>query len=213
MPRAGGDVDGRRELIVGGERVVDIVVRVYGGAEPLGARVAMTSLAFMLELVPEAGLVDVDRKLLVPGAARHLGRGVVNGLGLGRVEQAPAALETRRAALDRREGADQFALDGEPGDGKFSTARWVCARHFAVAGTRTSPIESRSIRNSCWPVCPMRPSLSTCRPSPAPGRSPALEVHRAVRLSLVSEWVLSISRIVPLLDRITIDSVCAPPAR
>ena len=35
-----------------------------------------------------------------------------------------------------------------PEIGKFSTARWVCARHFAAAGTRTSPMESVSMRNS-----------------------------------------------------------------
>ena len=35
---------------------------------------------------------------------------------------------------------------GCPEIGKFSTARCVCARHFAAAGTRTSPIESFSMR-------------------------------------------------------------------
>ncbi len=35
---------------------------------------------------------------------------------------------------------------GWPEIGKFSTARWVCARHLAAAGTRTSPIESFSMR-------------------------------------------------------------------
>ena len=33
-----------------------------------------------------------------------------------------------------------------PDSGKFSTARCVCARHSAAAGTRTSPIESCSTR-------------------------------------------------------------------
>src|SRR5664279_2584995 len=37
---------------------------------------------------------------------------------------------------------------GWPEIGKFSTARWVCARHLAVAGTLTSPIESFSTRYS-----------------------------------------------------------------
>jgi hypothetical protein len=35
-----------------------------------------------------------------------------------------------------------------PEIGKFSTARWVWARHSASAGTRTSPIVSRSTRYS-----------------------------------------------------------------
>ncbi len=30
--------------------------------------------------------------------------------------------------------------------GKFSTARWVCARHRALTGTRTSPMVSCSMR-------------------------------------------------------------------
>jgi hypothetical protein len=34
-----------------------------------------------------------------------------------------------------------------PEIGKFSIARWVCARHFADAGTRISPMESRSMRS------------------------------------------------------------------
>ena len=41
---------------------------------------------------------------------------------------------------------------GVPEIGKFSTARWVWARHFAHAGTRTSPMESCSMRYSApWP--------------------------------------------------------------
>ena len=41
---------------------------------------------------------------------------------------------------------------GVPEIGKFSTARWVWARHFAQAGTRTSPMESCSMRYSA-PSC------------------------------------------------------------
>ena len=37
---------------------------------------------------------------------------------------------------------------GVPEIGKFSTARCVWARHFAQAGTRTSPMESCSMRYS-----------------------------------------------------------------
>src|SRR4029453_5051912 len=40
-----------------------------------------------------------------------------------------------------------------PEIGKFSTARWVCARHSAVIGTRTSPMVSCSMRYSTsWGV-------------------------------------------------------------
>ena len=47
-------------------------------------------------------------------------------------------------------------------------------------------------------------------PSPVPGPSKSIEEYAR---SLVSECQLSTSRIVPLLPRITIDWVCAPPAR
>ena len=41
---------------------------------------------------------------------------------------------------------------GRPEIGKFCTARWVCAPHSASAGTCSSPMLSRSMRNcaSCW---------------------------------------------------------------
>ena len=45
-----------------------------------------------------------------------------------------------------------------PEIGKFSTARWVWARYRASAGTRTSPMVSRSIRKSLMPP--------SCQPGP-----------------------------------------------
>ncbi|GAA4434876.1 hypothetical protein GCM10023148_41280 [Actinokineospora soli] len=45
--------------------------------------------------------------------------------------------------------ADEF--DAGPGKWRLSTARWVCARHSASAGTWTSPIVSCSVRNSAMP--------------------------------------------------------------
>ena len=52
---------------------------------------------------------------------------------------AAAALISARAAMCTRSSP-------VPEIGKFSTARCVCARHNAVAGTRTSPIVSCSMR-------------------------------------------------------------------
>ena len=44
-----------------------------------------------------------------------------------------------------------------PEIGKFSTARWVCAPQRAWAGTRTSPIESCSIRKPASSLVAMPP--------------------------------------------------------
>ena len=44
-----------------------------------------------------------------------------------------------------------------PEIGKFSTARWVWACHLAASGTRTSPMESCSMRY--LPLCSPRLSL------------------------------------------------------
>ena len=52
------------------------------------------------------------------------------------------------AALMRASASICAARVGCPEIGKFSTARWVWAPHLASAGTRTSPIESCSIRSS-----------------------------------------------------------------
>jgi hypothetical protein len=53
---------------------------------------------------------------------------------------------------------------GVPLIGKFSTARWVCARQSASRGTWTSPMESCSVRNSCSSLTPRTyPSKPRCR--------------------------------------------------
>ena len=52
------------------------------------------------------------------------------------------------AALMRASASIWARSSRTPEIGKFSTARWVWARHFAEVGTCTSPIESRSTRDS-----------------------------------------------------------------
>ena len=55
---------------------------------------------------------------------------------------------TDATALLMRASASIWARSSRmPEIGKFSIARCVCARHLADAGTRTSPIESRSMRS------------------------------------------------------------------
>ena len=49
-----------------------------------------------------------------------------------------------------------------PEIGKFSTARWVCARHNAFAGTRTSPMVSCSMRYSASIGHELVPLCSRC---------------------------------------------------
>jgi hypothetical protein len=58
-----------------------------------------------------------------------------------RLTDATAALMRARASIWERSSRS-------PEIGKFSTARCVWARHLAFAGTRTSPIESVSMRSS-----------------------------------------------------------------
>src|ERR1700682_3117977 len=58
-----------------------------------------------------------------------------------RLAWAAAPLSRARAAIRERSMR-------RPDMGKFSTARWVCADHLAFKGTRTSPIESCSVRYS-----------------------------------------------------------------
>ncbi len=59
-----------------------------------------------------------------------------------------SALASAAAPLMRASAAMSERSSRTPETGKFSTARWVCAAQRADAGTRTSPIVSRSMRNS-----------------------------------------------------------------
>ncbi len=61
----------------------------------------------------------------------------------------PSARRTDAAAALMRASASIWPRSSViPEIGKFSTARWVCARHRALPGTRTSPIESLSVLSS-----------------------------------------------------------------
>ena len=95
-----------------------------------------------------AGLEDVDRELVVV-----LGRRRPRGGGRDRVGASSASTPSRpfaaaAAALTWPSAWISARLEGVPLIGKFSTARWVWALHSASAGTRTSPMESCSMRKS-----------------------------------------------------------------
>ncbi len=63
------------------------------------------------------------------------------------LSRTPSSALTLAAAPLIRASASMCARSMRcPETGKFSTARWVWARHLAWAGTRTSPMESCSIR-------------------------------------------------------------------
>ncbi len=112
----GGDVDRGRELVVGRERVVDVVIGVDGRAEPFGRQARQHLVGVHVRRGARSRLEHVDRELGVPVAARDLDGAVVDRLGLGGVEHALAAAQRRRRALDRGERADQFAFDRPPRD-------------------------------------------------------------------------------------------------
>ena len=112
------------------------------------AREAMTSLVFMLEEVPEpvwktsignsASYLPVAISLPAAMMASAISP-----------SNAPESLLTCAHAAFRRPIA-RICADSKPRPeiGKFSTARWVCARHSASLGTCTSPIVSCSMRYS-----------------------------------------------------------------
>ncbi len=110
----------------------------------------MTSLAFMFEDVPEpvwktsTGKWSSQRPSTTSAAASAIAAATSSST-------TPSSALTLAAAALIRPSASMCARSSRcPLTGKFSTARWVCARHLAWAGTRTSPIESCSIRY--WPL-------------------------------------------------------------
>ena len=96
-----------------------------------------------------AGLEDVDRELVVVLARRRSRPPRPRSRRAARRVITPSsALARAAAALIRASAWTRAAGSGRPLIGKLSTARWVCARHRASAGTSTSPMESCSVRVS-----------------------------------------------------------------
>ncbi len=116
---------------------------------PLAAAMeAMTSLAFMFELVPDPvwktsmGNWSSCRPSAISAAAAMMASAFS-------ADSRPRSLFTWAQAPLSRPIA-RICVRSRPRNeiGKFSTARWVCARHRALAGTRTSPMVSCSMRYS-----------------------------------------------------------------
>jgi hypothetical protein len=110
------------------------------------ARVAMTSLVFMLLDVPEPVWKTSMGKCSShsPRATEAAAVPMASAVSCGRTPR--EALTAAAAPLMAASAAISSRSIGVPEIGKFSTARCVCARHFAHAGTRTSPMESCSMR-------------------------------------------------------------------
>ena len=116
---------------------------------PLRAQIeAITSLAFMLELVPEPvwNTSIGNWSSCWPSAISLAAAMMASAFSAG---SRPRSLLTWAHAAFSRAMA-RIWLRSRPRNeiGKFSTARWVCARHRALTGTRTSPMVSCSIRYS-----------------------------------------------------------------
>jgi len=112
------------------------------------ARLAITSLAFMFEEVPEpvwntsTGNWSSWSPAITSSAAATMTSAVSSSTSpRSRFACAAAFFTTPSARTNRR-------LIPIPEIGKFSTARWVCAPQYASAGTCTSPRLSASVRNS-----------------------------------------------------------------
>ena len=142
-----GDVDRGGEHVVAALRGVDVVVRVHLDPEARVARVAITSLAFMFELCPtrsgtrRSGTGRRARPAATSSAAAAIAAArSSSSTPMRAFTRAAAPLTSPRARIWARSRP-------RPEIGKFSTARCVCARHNASAGTRTSPMVSCSIRN------------------------------------------------------------------
>ena len=113
------------------------------------ASVATTSLAFMLELVPEPVWKTSTGKAssCSPAATAVAASAIAEACSASSTPRSPLA--TAAAAFTWPIAWTSAGSTGVPLIGKFSTARWVCARHSASTGTRTSPMESCSVRYSC----------------------------------------------------------------
>ena len=115
---AGGQVQGRREDVVGRLRGVDVVVGVDRPAEALRGHGSQDLVGVHVGAGAGARLEHVEREVIVEGAEGHLGRRVVDGRGDVLRDHAEAAVDRGRHPLDRAQGVDQFDGHRLAGDGE-----------------------------------------------------------------------------------------------
>ncbi|SLD05173.1 Uncharacterised protein [Mycobacteroides abscessus subsp. massiliense] len=119
------------------------------GGVACAAILAITSLAFMLELVPEPvwNTSMGNWSSCLPSAISCAAAIIASAFS---GASSPRSLLTcAQAPFSRPRARIWVRSRPRPEMGKFSTARWVCARHSASAGTRTSPMVSCSMRYCC----------------------------------------------------------------
>ena len=152
------NVHRRRERVVRRLPHVDVVVRMDGAflalradaePQPLVRQVGDHLVGVHVGRGAGAGLVDVDRKVVVVLAGGDFFDGGDDRLGEFLVELAELAdwPRRRRPSDGRRRGSPRPAR-ARARSGKLSTARAVDAPYSASAGTCISPIVSRSMRKS-----------------------------------------------------------------
>ena len=109
---------------------------------------AMTSLAFMFELVPEPVWNTSTGNWSSWSPATTSAAAASMAVATSASTTPSSALAAAAAPLMRASAEISDRSSTVPDTGKFSTARWVCGPHRAAAGTRTSPMVSCSMRNS-----------------------------------------------------------------
>ena len=125
----------------------------------------MTSLAFMLELVPDPVWNTSIGKWSswAPPATSAAAAAIASATSASITPT--SALARAAASLIRASAAISDRSSRTPEIGKFSTARWVCAPQWAEAGTRTSPIVSCSVRNRSVSSTAATVPTARCLPS------------------------------------------------
>ena len=166
IARGGGDVDRRREDVVGRLRGVHVVVRVHRLAERLGGQRRDDLVGVHVARRPGAGLEDVDREVLVPRRrGRRSRRPSVMASAISRVEHAEVGVHRGGRALDRGQRADELALDA-------ACRRSGSSRRRAASGPATWPTPGRGPRPWSRARCgsPRRPARR--RPAVGPRCAP-----------------------------------------
>ena len=116
----GGQLERRRDGVVGALAAIDVVVRVdtRRAAKPAGGEVGHDLVHVRVGRGARTGLVDVDRELVVVIAVGDRGGGRRDGMRHIRVEQAEARVGLRRRQLDEGEGAQEPSREALAGDGE-----------------------------------------------------------------------------------------------
>ena len=147
------DRDRRRELERGRDDVVrrlaavDVVIRVDApAAETVRGQMGDDLVHVGVGRGARAGLVDVDREVVVVAALGDLGRGSGDRFGNRPLEEAELGVRLGRSLFDLGERRRKRRGKRWPEIGKLRTARWVEAPYRASAGTSSSPMESFSTR-------------------------------------------------------------------